>query len=125
MHFAPTGEAGMLHVFCKKTYQLERRHAWQRAQSGAPGRENFTGSCRNCMHELTPPPEGRARFPIGGIRASAGGLEATAALPQALSVEPGIAPVLIQHLNLHHVMCSSSGRRVSKNLRAPGKMANR
>ncbi len=44
----------------------------------------------------------RARFPVVGIGASAGGLEACTALLKALPVNPGMAFVVVQHLNPHH-----------------------
>lgn len=46
----------------------------------------------------TPGPQ----FPIVGIGASAGGLEACTALLKALPVNPGIAFVVVQHLDPHH-----------------------
>src|SRR5437764_14866975 len=47
------------------------------------------------------PPRGAA-FPIVGIGASAGGLEAFQQLLRALPVDTGMAFVLIQHLDPHH-----------------------
>lgn len=44
----------------------------------------------------------RPQFPIVGIGASAGGLEACTALLKALPVNPGMAFVLVQHLDPHH-----------------------
>jgi len=41
-------------------------------------------------------------FPIGGIGASAGGLEAFTALLSALPLKTGIAYVLVQHLDPNH-----------------------
>ena len=42
------------------------------------------------------------QFPVVGIGASAGGLEACTALLKALPVNPGMAFVLVQHLDPHH-----------------------
>ena len=42
------------------------------------------------------------QFPVVGIGASAGGLEACTALLKALPVNPGIAFVVVQHLDPHH-----------------------
>lgn len=47
-------------------------------------------------------PPGRAGFPIAGIGASAGGLEALEQLLGALPPKPGIALVLVQHLDPRH-----------------------
>ncbi len=44
----------------------------------------------------------RPQFPVVGIGASAGGLEACTALLKALPVNPGMAFVLVQHLDPHH-----------------------
>ena len=44
----------------------------------------------------------RLQFPVVGIGASAGGLEACTALLKALPVNPGMAFVLVQHLDPHH-----------------------
>ena len=44
----------------------------------------------------------RPPFPVVGIGASAGGLEACTALLKALPVNPGMAFVLVQHLDPHH-----------------------
>lgn len=44
-----------------------------------------------------------ALFPVVGIGASAGGLEAVRALLGAIPANPGVAFVLIQHLDPHHV----------------------
>ena len=45
-------------------------------------------------------------FPIVGIGASAGGLEAFTQLLQALPVDTGLAFVLVQHLDPHHESAS-------------------
>ena len=52
----------------------------------------------------SPPPDtgGGAAFPIVGIGASAGGLEAYRRLLQALPVDTGVAFVLVQHLDPTH-----------------------
>ena len=42
------------------------------------------------------------QFPVVGIGASAGGLEACTALLKALPINPGMAFVLVQHLDPHH-----------------------
>lgn len=42
------------------------------------------------------------QFPVVGIGASAGGLEACTALLKALPLNPGMAFVLVQHLDPHH-----------------------
>ena len=42
------------------------------------------------------------QFPVVGIGASAGGLEACTALLKALPVNPGMAFVVVQHLDPHH-----------------------
>ena len=47
------------------------------------------------------PPRG-VPFPIVGIGASAGGLEAFQQLLRALPVDTGMAFVLVQHLDPHH-----------------------
>jgi len=47
----------------------------------------------------SPPHEPEALFPIVGIGASAGGLEAFTQLLQPLSGNPGLAFVLVQHLD--------------------------
>jgi two-component system CheB/CheR fusion protein len=44
----------------------------------------------------------RSPLPVVGIGASAGGLEACTALLKALPVNPGMAFVLVQHLDPHH-----------------------
>ena len=44
----------------------------------------------------------RPQFPVVGIGASAGGLEACTALLKALPVNPGMAFVVVQHLDPHH-----------------------
>src|SRR5512144_978446 len=44
----------------------------------------------------------RPRFPVVGIGASAGGLEACTTLLKALPVNPGMAFVVVQHLDPHH-----------------------
>jgi two-component system CheB/CheR fusion protein len=44
----------------------------------------------------------RPKFPVVGIGASAGGLEACTALLKALPVNPGMAFVVVQHLDPHH-----------------------
>jgi two-component system, chemotaxis family, CheB/CheR fusion protein len=44
----------------------------------------------------------RPQFPVVGIGASAGGLEACTALLRALPVHPGMAFVVVQHLDPHH-----------------------
>ena len=44
----------------------------------------------------------RPPFPVVGVGASAGGLEACTALLKALPVNPGIAFVVVQHLDPHH-----------------------
>ncbi len=44
----------------------------------------------------------RPPFPVVGIGASAGGLEACTALLKALPVNPGMAFVVVQHLDPHH-----------------------
>ncbi|HEX7879483.1 MAG TPA: chemotaxis protein CheB, partial [Candidatus Eisenbacteria bacterium] len=46
--------------------------------------------------------EGSSPFPVVGIGASAGGLEAFGKLLSGLSTETGMAFVLIQHLDPHH-----------------------
>lgn len=48
-----------------------------------------------------PPKEVKSGFPIVGVGASAGGLEAIGQLLSALPENPGIAIVVIQHLNPH------------------------
>ncbi|MGH7653184.1 MAG: chemotaxis protein CheB, partial [Gemmatimonadaceae bacterium] len=48
---------------------------------------------------VRPPQDG---FPVAGIGASAGGLEAVTALLGALPDDPGVALVLIQHLDSDH-----------------------
>ena len=48
------------------------------------------------------PREPQARFPIVGIGASAGGLEAFSQLLAALPAEPGVSIILIQHLAPQH-----------------------
>ncbi|HEX2524214.1 MAG TPA: chemotaxis protein CheB, partial [Terriglobia bacterium] len=45
---------------------------------------------------------GNRHFPIVGIGASAGGLEALTSLLQALPVDTGLAFVIIQHLDPKH-----------------------
>jgi len=58
------------------------------------------------------------RFPVVGIGASAGGLTAFTQFLQSLPAEPGVACVLIQHLDpnypseLPHILTSSTGRAV-------------
>src|SRR6185436_20443639 len=47
-------------------------------------------------------PRGRAPFPIVGIGASAGGLEAFRQLLRALPADSGMAYVLVQHLDPRH-----------------------
>jgi two-component system CheB/CheR fusion protein len=47
-------------------------------------------------------PSGRSPFPIVGIGASAGGLEAFRQLLGALPIDTGMAFVLVQHLDPHH-----------------------
>src|SRR6185436_2984927 len=47
-------------------------------------------------------PRGRAPFPIVGIGASAGGLEAFRQLLRALPIDAGMAYVLVQHLDPTH-----------------------
>jgi len=47
-------------------------------------------------------PTSGPQFPVVGIGASAGGLEACTALLKALPVNPGMAFVLVQHLDPHH-----------------------
>jgi two-component system CheB/CheR fusion protein len=44
----------------------------------------------------------RPTFPVVGVGASAGGLEACTALLKALPVNPGMAFVVVQHLDPHH-----------------------
>ena len=44
----------------------------------------------------------RPPFPVVGVGASAGGLEACTALLKALPVNPGMAFVVVQHLDPHH-----------------------
>jgi two-component system CheB/CheR fusion protein len=46
--------------------------------------------------------EGQHPFPIVGIGASAGGLEAFTQLLTALSPDTGMAFILLQHLAPHH-----------------------
>ena len=50
----------------------------------------------------SPQPTSRPQFPVVGIGASAGGLEACTALLKALPVNPGMAFVVVQHLDPHH-----------------------
>ncbi|HLX07665.1 MAG TPA: chemotaxis protein CheB [Thermoanaerobaculia bacterium] len=50
----------------------------------------------------SPPAELRPLFPIVGVGASAGGLDAFRQLLQALSAAPGIALILVPHLEPHH-----------------------
>ena len=49
-----------------------------------------------------PTPEAAASFPVVGIGASAGGLEAFTALLTALPADTGMVFVLIQHMDPHH-----------------------
>jgi chemotaxis response regulator CheB len=49
---------------------------------------------RRSLHDL--------QFPVVGIGASAGGLEACTALLKALPVNPGMALVVVQRLDPHH-----------------------
>lgn len=62
--------------------------------SPAKGRRGGAGSSFQAIS--------RHRFPVVGIGASAGGLEACKALLGALPVNPGMAFVVIQHLDPHH-----------------------
>src|SRR5690349_2645375 len=48
------------------------------------------------------PKDGEARFPVVGIGASAGGLEAFTDLLKHLPLDTGMAFVLVQHLDPHH-----------------------
>lgn len=48
------------------------------------------------------PPAQRASFPVAGVGASAGGLEAFTALLKALPADTGIAFVLVQHMDPTH-----------------------
>ena len=50
----------------------------------------------------SPPAKPQPRFPIVGVGASAGGLDAFRQLLPALSAEPGVALVLVPHLEPHH-----------------------
>src|SRR5262245_39234067 len=50
----------------------------------------------------SPSPDSKAAFPIVGIGASAGGLEAYRRLLQALPLDTGAAFVLVQHLDPTH-----------------------
>lgn len=51
------------------------------------------------MPEKTPPETGLLRFPIVGIGASAGGLEALEQFFTNMPVENGMAFIIIQHLD--------------------------
>src|SRR6266571_4361101 len=61
--------------------------------------ELWDGSAMEARTLETP---GGASFPIVGIGASAGGLEALAALVQALPPDTGLAFVVVQHLSPAH-----------------------
>src|SRR5437879_700769 len=61
-----------------------------KANRGSPHAKNH--------HSVRPPP----KFPIVGIGASAGGLEAFTDLLKELPSDTGMAYVLIQHLDPHH-----------------------
>src|SRR5580693_7731356 len=50
----------------------------------------------------SPPAKPQPLFPIVGVGASAGGLDAFRQLLSALSGEPGVALVLVPHLEPHH-----------------------
>src|SRR5262245_22116042 len=52
--------------------------------------------------EAPPPPRSEPDFPIVGVGASAGGLEAFSQLLGALPPKPGLAIILIQHLAPQH-----------------------
>ncbi|HSO38118.1 MAG TPA: chemotaxis protein CheB, partial [Labilithrix sp.] len=54
------------------------------------------------VRKKKPPPPAPKPFPIVGVGASAGGLEAFKQLLEALPAEPGMALVLIQHLDPTH-----------------------
>src|SRR5512142_2128938 len=61
------------------------------------------GRNSQAAQRATPSPDGsgdspRNRFPIVGVGASAGGLEAFTQLLEALSADPGVAIVFVQHL---------------------------
>jgi two-component system CheB/CheR fusion protein len=63
-------------------------------------------------------PRNPARFPVVGVGASAGGLTAFTQFLQSLPAEPGVACVLIQHLDpnfpseLPHILSSATGLAV-------------
>src|ERR671932_766390 len=61
--------------------------------------DNTPESIANCSSEIEQLPETEARFPIVGIAASAGGIEAFTELLRHLPVDTGMAFVLIQHLD--------------------------
>ncbi len=64
--------------------------------------DNTPDSIANRSIEIQQLPETEARFPIVGIAASAGGLEAFTELLSHLPTDTGMAFVLIQHLDPNH-----------------------
>ena len=65
--------------------------------SQQPDEQNQPAWVRNLDENLA-----TARFPVVGIGASAGGLEAFRQLLSHLPTDTGMAFVLIQHLDPHH-----------------------
>ncbi|HJT87387.1 MAG TPA: chemotaxis protein CheB, partial [Bryobacteraceae bacterium] len=63
--------------------------------------------------EAPPAPAASGEFPIAGVGASAGGLEAFSEMLAHLPANPGLAVVLVQHLNPHHASALSEVLRRS------------
>ena len=61
-----------------------------------------TGSAPAQASKLPPPEDGSGDFPVVGIGASAGGLDACRKLVEALPAGNGMAFILIQHLDPTH-----------------------
>ncbi|MGO9094030.1 MAG: chemotaxis protein CheB [Bryobacteraceae bacterium] len=73
---------------------MRKKRTARRPASGVKSRGRSGASSLKAIHGLP--------FPVVGIGASAGGLEACTALLKALPAKPGMAFIVVQHLDPHH-----------------------